>query len=131
MPYCFLFFLLNRQLQVQYNQGFAVVYARPPAQRNFSSLASKSLSVPPTGVRRSCPDFVGIEPQPHEVRLLVVTFWLLFCRCTANGSRLDLNYRTLFSNKEESILLLSQLEKLEKYLGRNFQGSFFLTPVLW
>ncbi len=29
---------------------------------------------------------------------------------------LDLNYRTLFKDKEESLLLLSQLEGLERHL---------------
>ena len=40
--------LLNRQLQLQYEKGFAELCAPPPAQRNFSSSASKSLSVRPS-----------------------------------------------------------------------------------
>ena len=42
------FFLLNRQLSLDLNQGFAELCATPSAQRNFSSSASKSISVRPS-----------------------------------------------------------------------------------
>ena len=39
------FFLTNRQLSLNYNQGFAELCATHPAQRNSKVLASKSFSV--------------------------------------------------------------------------------------
>ena len=62
------FFLLNRQLQVQYNQGFAALCAPPPAQRNFSSSASKSLSVPRTGVEPVISGMKARCPRPLDER---------------------------------------------------------------
>ena len=82
------FFLLNRQLQVQYNQGFAALCAPPPAQRNFSSSASKSLSVPRTGVepvisgmKARCPRPLDERGKPYDYILTIATFptKLLFC----------------------------------------------------
>ncbi len=43
------FFLLNRQLKVEYEKAFAALCAPPPAQRNFVGEPSTSLSVLPAG----------------------------------------------------------------------------------
>jgi len=40
-----------------------------------------------------------------------------FALSTPNGSGLGLNYRILFEDKKESLMLLVQLEKLEKHLA--------------
>ena len=51
------FFLTDRRLELQYNQGFAALCASPSAQRNFTPLASKTFQV----------DGAGIEPATFAV----------------------------------------------------------------
>ena len=49
------FFLTDRQLSLNYNQGFAELCAFTPAQSQLSGSLQKSLSVPGTGVEPAHP----------------------------------------------------------------------------
>ena len=60
--------LLNRQLSLNYNQGFATLCAPPHAQRNFLGGPSISQSVPRTGVEPVISGMKTQRPRPLDER---------------------------------------------------------------
>ncbi len=66
------FFLLNRQLSVDYNQGFRELCAPPPAQRKSNTTFLQSLSVARAGFEPAIPGMKTQCPRPLDERAIYI-----------------------------------------------------------